>query len=173
MIGSYQEQRALDEEREEPEGASFAYIGTVYRDGVTLVWEQTKPESRKRYKVNRSIVFHAGDYVRVLRDSGTYVVEYPVGEPIFELIADKAAVASKALTADRAALADKATTAATADNATKAAMADTAATAYVAEGLESNDNTKDRIRLTFNQSKSTFAVLSEIYTSTWRDFAQK
>ena len=68
---------------------SFATIGTVYADGVTLIFDG-EAESTKRYKVNTSIVFTAGNRVKVAADSGTYVVEYIVGSPITTLHADTA-----------------------------------------------------------------------------------
>ncbi|HMM32270.1 MAG TPA: hypothetical protein PKB13_10890 [Clostridia bacterium] len=80
MIKTYQEQRAL--ERAEPVNASFATIGTVYADGVSLIFDGETEPSVKHYKVNRMAVFRAGDRVRIAADSGTYVVEYPVGNPI-------------------------------------------------------------------------------------------
>lgn len=166
MIETYQEKCALNGEQKEPAAASFAYIGTVHSDGVTLVWEADGQESVKHYKVNRSVVFKAGDYVRVIAVSGTYIAEYPVGAPIFELIADRA---STAAFADKAASAETAGSAKTAET---AAQAETAATAQCAQEIVSKDDGDDRIRLTFNSSKSTFAILSKKYTKVWRDFAQ-
>lgn len=83
MIGSYQEEQALAPK--EPASASFATIGAVYTDGVTLIFDGTEVASTKRYKVNRSAAFAAGDRVKITRDSGTYVVEYPVGNPVSEV----------------------------------------------------------------------------------------
>ena len=65
----------------EPKDASFATIGTIYSDGVTLIFDGQTVESQKRYKVNASAYFSKGDRVRIIKDSGTYVVEYPVGNP--------------------------------------------------------------------------------------------
>lgn len=80
IIGSYQEEQALAPK--EPANASFATIGAVLADGVTLIFDGTTTASTKRYKVNRSVAFAAGDRVKITRDSGTYVVEYPVGNPV-------------------------------------------------------------------------------------------
>ena len=59
----------------------FATIGTVYEDGVSLIFDGTETESQKHYKVNTSVVFKTGDRVKILPYSGTYVVEYVVGNP--------------------------------------------------------------------------------------------
>jgi len=77
---SYQDERALEEPV--PEKAVFATIGAVYTDGVTLIFDGRTTATTKRFKVNRMMPFAAGDRVKILRDSGTYVVEYPVGNPV-------------------------------------------------------------------------------------------
>jgi hypothetical protein len=59
----------------------FATIGNVYEDGVSLVFDGTEKESQKHYKVNTSVSFKSGDRVKILPYSGTYVVEYVVGNP--------------------------------------------------------------------------------------------
>ena len=61
---------------------SFATIGEIYEDGVSLIFDGTESPSEKHYKVNTSIVFSPGDRVKILSDSGTYVVEYVVGSPL-------------------------------------------------------------------------------------------
>ena len=85
MIHNYQEQKRM--EIMEPQEASFATVGTVYSDGLTLIFDGGT-ESVKRYKCNISAVFSAGNRVRVRKDSGTYVVEYPVGNPRTSITAD-------------------------------------------------------------------------------------
>lgn len=85
MIESYQEEKAL--EFHEPEDATFATIGAVYADGVSLIFDGSEQASQKHYKVNSFIVFAAGNRVRIIKDSGTYVVEYPVGNPKITFIA--------------------------------------------------------------------------------------
>lgn len=64
----------------EPE-YNFATIGDVYADGVTLIFDGETEPSDKHYLVNTSIVFHAGDRVKIAKDAGTYVCEYVVGAP--------------------------------------------------------------------------------------------
>lgn len=75
-------------EIKEPESDNFATIGSVYADGVTLYFDSVQAESVKHYKVNNSVVFRAGDRVRIIKDSGTYVVEYVVGNPKSSIISD-------------------------------------------------------------------------------------
>lgn len=101
---------AADEPNEVPE-ASFATISEIFEDGVTLLFDGLDAPTTKRYKVNAFVVFQPGDRVRVIKDSGTYVVEYPVGNPRTEFKADSATNADHATTADNATNADHATTA--------------------------------------------------------------
>lgn len=101
---------AADEPNEVPE-ASFATISEIFEDGVTLLFDGLDAPTTKRYKVNAFVVFQPGDRVRVIKDSGTYVVEYPVGNPRTEFKADNATNADHATTADNATNADHATTA--------------------------------------------------------------
>lgn len=79
---------------------NFAYITGVHDDGVTLRFDDGS-ESAKHYKCNASIVFKIGDRVRIIEDSGTYVVEYPVGSPRTSLDADTAVAAETAASALR------------------------------------------------------------------------
>ena len=65
----------------EPPDFAFATVGEVYSDGVSLIFDGETEASDKHYKVNTSIVFHAGDRVKIARDAGTYVAEYVVGNP--------------------------------------------------------------------------------------------
>lgn len=60
---------------------NFATVGDVYEDGVTLIFDGETEAGEKHYKCNTSVVFAAGDRVKILPDSGTYVVEYVVGAP--------------------------------------------------------------------------------------------
>ena len=74
---------------------NFATIKAVHDDGVTLAFDDGS-ESQKHYKVNRGVVFNAGDRVRILEDNGTYVVEYVVGRPIKAINAGTANTAGSA-----------------------------------------------------------------------------
>lgn len=64
----------------EPE-MCFATVGAVFGDGVTLIFDGQTAATEKHYKCNTSVLFHAGDRVKIASDSGTYVVEYIVGSP--------------------------------------------------------------------------------------------
>lgn len=96
MIETYQEKESLAEPK--PETQNFATIGEIYDDGVSLVFDGETDPSEKHYKTNAFVVFKKGDRVRIIADSGTYVVEYPVGNPRKSLNAD---TAGNADTADR------------------------------------------------------------------------
>ena len=69
------------DEANEPQSANFATIGAVYEDGVSLIFDGETEESQKHYLVNTSASFAAGQRVKITKDCGTYVVEYPVGVP--------------------------------------------------------------------------------------------
>lgn len=64
----------------EPE-VRFATVGAVHDDGVTLIFDGQGGATTKHYKCNTSVLFHPGDRVKIASDSGTYVVEYIVGNP--------------------------------------------------------------------------------------------
>jgi len=100
MIETYQQEVAL--KRAEPQDASFATVGEVFADGVSLIFDGEETASTKHYKVNAFVVFHAADRVRIIKDSGTYVVEYPIGNPKTTFAANTAASATTATTADKA-----------------------------------------------------------------------
>lgn len=118
MIESYQEEKNL--ETEEPQDAAFATVGTVHDDGMTLIWDESGAESQKHYKCNSFAIFHEGERVRLIKDNGTYVVEYSVGPPKKSFHADTAGSASTAGSAQTASNADKAKTAVSASSAQNA-----------------------------------------------------
>lgn len=60
---------------------SLATVGAVYSDGISLIFDGQTSASAKHYKCNTSVVFKAGDRVKVVKDSGTYIVEYVIGNP--------------------------------------------------------------------------------------------
>ena len=108
---------------DEPEDATFATIGAVYEDGVSLIFDGMEAATEKHYPCNSFVVFAAGDRVRILKDSGTYVVEYPVGAPRTAFVADSAMEAEHAATANNATNANYATSAGSATSATTATRA--------------------------------------------------
>lgn len=71
----------VKEPEEEPIERSFATVGAVYADGVSLIFDGETEPTEKHYLCNTNVFFQAGDRVRILADSGTYVVEYVVGAP--------------------------------------------------------------------------------------------
>lgn len=101
MIENYQQQAAAMPE--EPPEQSFATVAAVYADGISLKFDGSAVPSAKHYKCNAAIKFEAGQRVRIIKDSGTYVVEYPVGAPLTKLHADTAGTATSANTANSAA----------------------------------------------------------------------
>ena len=135
ILETYQEQQAIIQP--DPPGQSFATVGTVYEDGIALIFNGAEAESLKHYKCNAAVRFTAGQRVRIIEDSGTYVVEYPVGAPAQSIYADSAARAAYASEAGYAESAGKAATATKADTAASAGSADTAKSAGTAETAKS------------------------------------
>ena len=78
-LETYQDLTASDPN--EVQDASFAKIAEVYDDGITLIFDGMIEATQKRYKANRSVIFAVGDRVHLVKESGTYIVEYPVGNP--------------------------------------------------------------------------------------------
>lgn len=76
-------QETMEEEQLEDEGPeqTFATVGAVYSDGVSLLFDGADEPTTKHYKVNQIVKFQAGNRVYVVKDSGTYVVICPVGSP--------------------------------------------------------------------------------------------
>ena len=74
-------------ELEAEEVNTFAKVGEVFEDGVTLIFDAQQEEgaSEKHYRCNAGIKIASGDRVKLLKDSGTYVVEYVVGAPNSDL----------------------------------------------------------------------------------------
>ena len=138
ILETYQEQQAIVQP--DPPGQSFATVGTVYEDGIALIFNGAEAESLKHYKCNAAVRFTAGQRVRIIEDSGTYVVEYPVGAPAQSIYADSAARAAYASEAGYAESAGKAATATKADTAASAGSADTAKTAKSAETAAQAEN---------------------------------
>lgn len=135
ILETYQEQQAIVQP--DPPGQSFATVGTVYEDGIALIFNGAETESLKHYKCNAAVRFAAGQRVRIIEDSGTYVVEYPVGAPAQSVYADNAGRAAYATEAGYATTAGKAATASKADIAASAGSADTAKSAETAKTAES------------------------------------
>ncbi len=78
------------------ETINFATIAGIFEDGVTLRFDGETEPTQKHYKVNSFAVFKVDDRVRIIKDSGTYVVEYSVGNPKLAFSVDKAKEAETA-----------------------------------------------------------------------------
>lgn len=117
------EENLFVQEHPEKKTVNFATVAEIYDDGISLIFDGEETPSEKHYKCNSFIVFVKGDRVRIAEDSGSYVVEYPVGNPrkSFEVdYAKTSGTADSAKTAETAKKADKATTATRADTADEA-----------------------------------------------------
>ena len=79
---------------------SFATIDQIYEDGITLIFDGEETASEKHYKCNSFCIFAPGQRVRVIKDSGTYVVEYPVGNPNADAILPAGGSDGQVLTKD-------------------------------------------------------------------------
>ena len=60
---------------------NFATIGGLHEDGVSLIFDGESEPTQKHYLCNIAVDFAPGDRVKIIADSGTYVVEYVVGPP--------------------------------------------------------------------------------------------
>lgn len=56
----------------------LATVGAVYDDGLTLIFDGQTEASQKHYKRNTAVTFSAGQRVKIVKMSGTYIVEYPI-----------------------------------------------------------------------------------------------
>ena len=79
LLETYQQRAA--ENKAAPKDCSFATVGQVYADGIALIFDGESTASAKHYLCNTAVKFAAGQRVHLVKDSGTYIVEYPVGVP--------------------------------------------------------------------------------------------
>lgn len=77
IIESYQEEQNLDEQKVPV--YSLAVVGGVYSDGLSLIFPGTTKESKKHYSYNMNCTFKKKQRVYITKDSGTYIVLFPVG----------------------------------------------------------------------------------------------
>lgn len=94
MIESYQEQQELTVQ--DTDEIRFATIHAVYSDGISLILDGSDEPSAKHYKCNQYCKFSAGQRVYLARDSGSYVVLFPIGSPGVNVVADSATTAATA-----------------------------------------------------------------------------
>lgn len=118
MVENYQQEQTLKEP--ETPNYTFATIGQIYDDGMSLIFPGAEGPSEKHYKANLYCKFEAGQRVYIAKDSGTYVVLFPVGiSGSKQVVSDSAKTAETATKADTATSANRATTANTASKADK------------------------------------------------------
>lgn len=60
----------------------LATVAAVASDGVTITIDGDEEPGDKKYKVNASALIKAGDRVKIHKNSGTYLIEYVVGNPM-------------------------------------------------------------------------------------------
>lgn len=76
---NYQEEQKI---KEKPtSNINFATVTQVLSTGLKLRFDGSIEASKKVYKCNKEVMFYEGDRVKVFKDGGTYVVEYPIGAP--------------------------------------------------------------------------------------------
>lgn len=74
------ESAILNKEQEE-EAITLATVASVTEDGITLTVDGAGESGAKEYKCNACVLFKTGDRVKIHRDSGTIIAEYPIGTP--------------------------------------------------------------------------------------------
>ena len=126
---------------------SLATVVQVAEDGLVL------DIGEKHYKCSTGIVFKVGDRVKLIKDSGTYLVAFPIGAPITGL---------HAATADSATSATNATNAENATNATNATNAENAEISETAKSIRSPINSQ---KIQFNVSGGVLSY--RVGSSSW------
>lgn len=92
----YQEEMAEKALEDSGPEQTFATIGAVYSDGVSLLFDGEDEPSAKHYKVNTFYKYSVGQRVYIAKDSGTYVVLCAIGRPAASIAADTATNATNA-----------------------------------------------------------------------------
>lgn len=67
---------------EEKEEICLATVSAVSADGVTVTVDGDTTAGTKKYRVNSSALFKADDRVKIHKNSGTFIIEYPIGNPM-------------------------------------------------------------------------------------------
>ena len=76
MITNNQQRTALNTAA--PVG-NIATVAGVYADGIALILPCDDTATGKHYPYNAAAAFAAGQRVHITRESGTILVEYPIG----------------------------------------------------------------------------------------------
>lgn len=75
------EETLISGEAEEKPDFAFATVAEVEASGVSLILDGEEESGGKLYKCNACLLFRPGDRVKIHQDSGSIVVEFPVGPP--------------------------------------------------------------------------------------------
>lgn len=73
---TYQEQQQMQEEA--PSAYTIAKVYSVSENGIQLIFPGSDTPSSKKYNYNAAVSFSAGQRVCVMKDSGTYIVMFPL-----------------------------------------------------------------------------------------------
>ena len=76
LVKNAQEREKL---QETPPIGNIAPVAGVYSDGIALILPGDTEATEKHYPYNASATFAVGQRVHIERDSGTIIVEYPIG----------------------------------------------------------------------------------------------
>ncbi|WP_302200347.1 hypothetical protein [uncultured Gemmiger sp.] len=77
LIKSYQEKKSL--ENTGSRSGNIATVSAVFGDGIALILPGDTVASDKHYPFNTSATYEPGQRVHIVRESGTIIVEYPIG----------------------------------------------------------------------------------------------
>ena len=72
----------VDPETGEPDEIVLGTVSSVDSSGITVLMDGDETAGTKKYKCNSAVRFAAGDRVKIEENSGTYLVEYPIGAPM-------------------------------------------------------------------------------------------
>ena len=76
-----EEEILQEEQQEEAAEINLATVTAVTGSGIKIQIDGESGAGDKTYKCNTGAAFKVGDRVRIKKDSGTYIVEFPVGSP--------------------------------------------------------------------------------------------
>lgn len=93
MILETEQQVVAQQQKAEPE-FHFATVAEVHSDGLSLYIGADTSPTEKHYKCNTTCKFSAGQKVYIQKAGGEYVVLFPIGNPVTELVADRAEIAN-------------------------------------------------------------------------------
>lgn len=74
-------QAETEKAEEKEESFQLATVGEITANGIKLIFDGADGVSDKEYKCNISATFKAGDRVKITKESGSYIVDFPIGVP--------------------------------------------------------------------------------------------